>query len=96
MPRGGRPGLATLIRGGVQGSVSADHQDSWGAMSDVDYPIDPFDFSTPDDAYKVVAIESWREGDTSAYPRLVIVLRRRSEIGRRIAQGAAAVAQPQW
>jgi len=33
-------------------------------MSEVDYPIDPFDFSSPDDAYKVVAIESWREGDT--------------------------------
>ncbi len=33
-------------------------------MSDVGYPIDPFDFSSPDDAYKVVAIESWREGDT--------------------------------
>jgi hypothetical protein len=61
-PVGGRPGLATLIRGGVQGSVSADHQDSWGAMSDVDYPIDPFDFSTPDDAYKVVAIEFLETG----------------------------------
>ncbi len=30
-------------------------------MTGVEYPIDPVDFSTPGDAYKVVAIESWSE-----------------------------------
>lgn len=30
-------------------------------MSDVEFPIDPIDFSTPGDADKVVAIESWNE-----------------------------------
>jgi len=31
-------------------------------MAEADYPIDPVDFSTPGDADKVVAIESWSEG----------------------------------
>jgi hypothetical protein len=32
-------------------------------MTEADYPVDPIDFSTPGDADKVVAIESWTEGD---------------------------------
>ena len=32
-------------------------------MAEADYPMDPIDFSTPGDADKVVAIESWTEGD---------------------------------
>ena len=32
-------------------------------MRDVEDPMDPYDFSTPSDAYKVLAIESWTEGD---------------------------------
>ena len=31
-------------------------------MTEADYPVDPIDFSTPGDAEKVVAIESWSEG----------------------------------
>ena len=31
-------------------------------MTESEYPIDPIDFSTPGDADKVVAIESWSEG----------------------------------
>jgi hypothetical protein len=30
-------------------------------MTDVEFPVDPIDFSTPGDADKVVAIESWNE-----------------------------------
>lgn len=30
-------------------------------MTDLEFPIDPIDFSTPGDADKVVAIESWVE-----------------------------------
>lgn len=33
-------------------------------MNHIEYPVDPFGFSTPDDAYKVVAIEAWTQGDT--------------------------------
>ena len=31
-------------------------------MTEAKYPIDPIDLSTPGDADKVVAIESWSEG----------------------------------
>lgn len=34
-----------------------------GSMAEADCPMDPIDFSTPGDADKVLAIESWTEGD---------------------------------
>ncbi len=43
---------------------SMGHGNLRGAMRDIEYPIDPLNFSTPGDAGKVVAIESWNEGDT--------------------------------
>jgi hypothetical protein len=30
-------------------------------MTDLEFPVDPIDFSTPGDSDKVVAIESWNE-----------------------------------
>ncbi len=30
-------------------------------MTEIEYPIDPVDFSAPGDAFKVMAIESWSE-----------------------------------
>lgn len=32
-------------------------------MTDLEFPVDPIDFSTPGDADKVVAIESWNEAE---------------------------------